>query len=172
MSGWFLRATEEQKDQALRNADSAHVVDVTDDPKFDPRTEDMQIENKYIGFLGELVVCNKFNWIRHFPPGHDTFIHGYTDATDKDGQKIEIKTRRAFYPNHSKDMMVLQVEECDLAVLLFLWEEEGLGESYVVVVKWFNRSFLSTRSWNMWISRSIWKQNLREREVPKRFLQC
>src|SRR2546426_1999986 len=148
MSGWFLRATEEQKDEALRNAVSSHIVDVTDDPKFDNRTEDMQIENKYIGYLGEIVVCKKFGWTRHYPPGTDTFIHGYTDATDKDGRKIEIKTRRGFFPNYSEDVMVLHtVEGCDLAFLLFLWEEEGSGETYVVVVKWFEKFFLQNHHW-------------------------
>jgi len=171
MSGWFLRATEEQKDQALRNADSAHKVDVIGDSTFDPRTEEQQIENKYIGYLGEIVVCNKFGWTRHFPPGTNTFIHGYTDATDKDGRRIEIKTRRSFYPNYSEDMMILHtVEGCDLAVLLYLFEEEGSGETNVVVVKFFKKFFLSNHSWDMWISRTIWTENLRERGIPERFL--
>jgi len=169
MSGWFMRATEEQKDQALRNADFAHIVDVIGDYSFDNRTEEQQVENKFIGYLGEIVVCEHFGWTRYFPPGTDTWKHGYYDATDNKGRNIEIKTRRSFYPNYSEDMMVIHtVEDCDLAYLLFLFEDDL--ETYVVVVKWFNRSFLSTHSWDMWISRTIWTENLRERRVPERFL--
>jgi hypothetical protein len=171
MSGWFLKATEEEKDQALRNADSAHKVDVIGDSTFDNRTEEQQIENKYIGYLGEIVICKKFGWTRHFPPGLDTWKHGYYDAIDNKGQNIEIKTRRSFYPNYSEDMMVIHtVEGCDLAVLLYLFEEEGSGETYVVMVKRFEKFFLLNHHWDIWISRTIWTENLRERKVPERFL--
>jgi hypothetical protein len=166
MSGWFMRATEEQKDEALRNADSSHKVDVIGNSSFDPRTEEMQIENKWVGYLGEIVVCEHFDWTRHYPPGYK---QQYYDSTDNNGQNIEIKTRRGFYPNYSEDMMVIHVENnCDLAVLLFLFEDDL--ETYVVVVKWFKKFFLSNHSWDMWISRSIWTENLRERKVPERFL--
>jgi hypothetical protein len=135
-------ATEEEKAQALREAREQNFAIDTADKAVDPRKEKTQITDKYVGFLGEIVLCNRMHWQRLYPPKF-----GQPDAISPNG-RTEIKTRTRHYNP-------IRVNQCDFAVLLF-YSKNDTGEDRITWVKSYSKNYLWKHEWKIWISRKLW----------------
>ena len=139
-------ATEEEKAQALREAKEQNLRLDTADTSVDPLTEERQIQSKYVGFLGEIVFCNRLHWQRNYPPQFDQ-----CDAIGSMG-RIEIKTR-------TKHFSPILVRECDFAVLLHYFKNEK-GKECIALVKFYSRNYLEGHKWKIWITEKFWNYYL------------
>ena len=139
-------ATSAEKEQALREAHEQNLRIDTDDKSVDPLTEERQILSKYIGFLGEIVICNRLHWKRLYPPQHNQ-----CDAISPTG-RTEIKTR-------SKPYSPIRVRDCDFAVLLYYVKQKG--EECITPVHYYSRQYLVNHNWKIWITEKLWNSYLR-----------
>src|SRR5205807_9370366 len=161
----IIEAAEEEKDHALRDADFSYRMI----PDFDWRLEETQVEHHYVGFVGELVICRHQGWKRNFPRQSNRIY----DAQHPDMRyNVEIKTRRRFWEVYEEEnikTMKIKVEpDCDMAVLLFLYEDEQL-RTYVVPIRYFNNHELLP-DWYLSYTEDDWYRSLRESGVPERFI--
>jgi hypothetical protein len=144
-------------------------MDVINSPDFDPRLEGTQVEHHYVGFVGELVICRHHGWKRNFPRQNNR-IYDAQHPTMR--YNVEIKTRRKFWAGYEEEnikTMKIKVEHgCDMAVLLFLYEDEQL-RTCVVPVRYFNNRDLKL-DWHLSYTEDNWFASLRENGVPERFL--
>ncbi|HEV2120779.1 MAG TPA: hypothetical protein VGS11_11855 [Candidatus Bathyarchaeia archaeon] len=145
MATYVYCATEEEVRQARREAEEIHQLD-TDDTSVERSTERQQIERKFKGFLGELVLSRVNKWKRNRP--HVLLF----DAEDpEDGRKIDVKVRSKWFTEE-----IPVKPNSDLAVLLRYFKNEGqhphwnatgqrcneIGHHCFQVVKSFERSYL------------------------------
>jgi len=148
LANYPLVATEEEVRQARKDAEEIHQLD-TLDPSIDRRSEEQQVEHKFRGFLGEIVLCRANKWKRNRP-------HGLLfDAEDpEDGRKIEVKVRSKWFTER-----IPVKPDSDLAVLLF-YEKNEKGEHTFKVVKSFDRFYLQSRGWQIYITKKYWQAQL------------
>jgi len=133
------------------------------------RDEDRQLKDHYTGFVGELAICRIQSWKRNFPRESNRIY----DAHSSDMRyNVEIKTRRRFWAVYEEEnirTMKIKVEPgCDMAVLLFLYEDEQL-RTFVVPVRYFNQRELLPE-WYLSYTEDDWYRSLRENKVPEKFI--
>jgi hypothetical protein len=147
-------ATEDEKAQALREATEQYQIIYVDDPRVEPRSKKTWIEHRAVGYLGEIVLSNRLHWTRHYVEKLNQ-----VDIERSDHTKVEVKTRRKFYPNHSKDMMAIAIiKKCDDAVLLHNFKNEKCSECFEQVGIFRSRNYLERHGWKIWVSRKIWNE--------------
>jgi hypothetical protein len=103
-----------------------------------------------IGFLGEIVICRVNGWKRVYPPQNKQ-----PDAYREDGSSVEVKTRTKW----SRDE--ISVKPCDLAILLYYFVNEK-GQRCLQVVKSYERHYLESRNWNIFVKEKLWNVLLKD----------
>lgn len=151
-------AKEAEKGQADREAREQHEID-TEDPRVDQRSEEEQIQNKYVGLLGEIVACNRNDWKRARTLEKISLPY---DAIDDHGLKVEIKT----FTKWKREKRVNP--DCDYALLLFHWKDEN--DEHFEPIRRFDRSQLEARD-GIFLKWHFWQKLLRDAGVPERFVR-
>ena len=140
-------ATKAEKEQARTEATERHEDFYAEDASLEPLSEEEDIRRRYIGFIGEIVYCNRKKWDR-IPKHH---FHE-PDATDRSGRKIQIKTRTKW----TKHLLGLDISRhCNFAVLLRYFKNSK-GEECIEHVHDYSESYLQRRNWRIWITQELW----------------
>ena len=99
------------------------------------------------------MLCRVNGWKRVYPPQE-----GLPDAYRPDGSSVEIKTRTKW----SRER--IPIKPCDLAMLLYYFEDKG--QRCLQVVKSYERSYLQSHGWSIFIKEKLWEAYLKDRLIP------
>ena len=151
MALYIYTATDQEVEQAQREAEEGYERDVLPE-EVDPRSKDRRIRDKFIGNLGELVICRVNKWKRVYPP-----VDGQPDAYRPDGSTAEIKTRTRW------NRELIPVKPCDFAILLHHSVKQG--QHLIQVVSSYDRDYLQGRGWNIFIKEKLWRAYLEDKLI-------
>jgi hypothetical protein len=146
---YFLYASDEDADQALREAHEQTIEKDVLPYGVEHRKATTLIYNKWFGYLAEILLCKKNGWQRIYPPKHNQ-----PDAFTPDGSRVEIETR-------TKRYSPISVKPCDLAFLMYYSEKDN----YFQVLKRFERDDLKNRGWRIFLTEDYWQALVEDRLI-------
>jgi hypothetical protein len=146
---YIFVASDQEVQQAQREAERRYEEDLFPE-EVDPRKKDTRIRHKFIGYLGEIVLCRTNGWKRNFPPQRNL-----PDACRPDGSSVEIKTRSKWSREE------IPVKPCDLAMLLYYFVNEKKQQCFQVVQS-YPRDYFLGRNWNIFIKEKLWNAYLKD----------
>jgi hypothetical protein len=111
-----------------------------------------------VGYLGEKVIARVNGWKRN--PTIEQTAKGLFDCEDlEDGRKIEVKSRSGW---NREEIPVKK--GADLAMLLYYYVNDKEKHCFQVV-KSFDRSYLESHRWSIFIKEKLWEACLKDKLI-------